>query len=263
MLRRIGDILPDSSDDCRYNTISHKVPYYENLITSCPECKGKGELDGGKCYCASAFQFVLEMLKSNMPLQHLDILNSKPMHRRVVEIEGEKKVREFEDFNKEFATEFFKKRMFMMNHSCSNLFTGNNESGKTYIALWMMAMFIKSNVSGHYIRFKNYLNLLNSSYNDKDDKRLLKQIREVKFLVLDELGKEHGKAEYATCELEELIKHRQDNLSCTTIITNMDFKDFVGVYGNHVASAINKNYKVLVFHPDAQLRKKTRVQWPI
>ena len=204
------------------------------------------------------------MLKSNFQQKHLDIIKQKFFPRNIVELDlrEENDVSKPHDFKENFMDQFLDNKVFMIQNSCSSLFSGNNETGKTYAALYMLSSFISEDISGHYLRFKNYLNLLNSSYNNIDDKKVLRQIRDVKFLVIDELGKEHGKAEYATCELEELIKYRQDNLSCTILISNLDYDDFVATYGNHVKSAFNKNFKNLIFDQDAELRKKTRVQWP-
>lgn len=270
MLREIGDILPDQSDDCRFDLVKHRESYYKKIVAECPKCGGSGKFESTKtssllkCSCKDSFKFILEMLKSNFPQQHLDILNQKIFKRSIVELDirDDDKISKPVDFEKHFMESFLSNKNFMIQNSCSSLFIGNNETGKTYSALYMLASFIADDISGHYLRFKNYLNLLNSSYNNNDDKKVLRQIRDVKFLIIDELGKEHGKAEYATCELEELIKYRQDNLSCTILISNLDYSDFINTYGNHVRSAFNKNFKIIIFNPDAEFRKKTRVQWP-
>lgn len=271
MRREIGDVLPDESDNIRFDTIKHLEGYYQNIVETCPTCKGVGFYHSKKiknkkirCKCKRSFKIILELLKSNFPQMHLNITAENLFQRKVVELDisTNKPIGKAFDFNKLFMKKFIDNYEFMISNSCSSLFVGNNESGKTYAALYMLAEFVKKDISGHYLRFKNYLNLLNSSYNNPDDKKLLNQIRKVKFLIIDELGKEHGKAEYATCELEELIKYRQDNLSCTILISNLDYEDFVTTYGNHVKSAFNKNFKILVFHPDAELRKKTRIKWP-
>jgi DNA replication protein DnaC len=272
MKREIGDILPDQSDDIRFNTIKHLEGYYHQIIDSCTKCEGAGRYLSKKdpskvfkCKCGDSFKIIIELLKSNFPQAHLGITASELFERTVVEMDisnPDKKIGKPFSFNKVFMKSFINNYEFMIQNSCSSLFVGDNESGKTYAALYMLAELVRKDVSGHYLRFKNYLNILNSSYNNADDKKLLNQIRKVKFLIIDELGKEHGKAEYATCELEELIKYRQDNLSCTILISNLDYEDFVKTYGNHVKSAFNKNFKILVFHPDAQLRKKTRIEWP-
>jgi DNA replication protein DnaC len=268
LLKSIGDILPDQSDDCRYKLVEHRVSYYQSLVESCPECHATGvvEVDGKQktCKCKKSLKIIIELLKSNFPQQHFSIIKDELFPRKYVEIDTD--TGEFDgkarDFTESFLTPFTKNKRFVLNNSCSCLFYGNNESGKTYSALYMLYDFISHDISGHYLRFKNYLNLLNSSYNNPDDKTVLRQIRDVKLLVIDELGKEHGKTEYATCELEELIKHRQDNLSSTILITNLDYKDFVATYGNHVKSAFNKNFKILLFNPDNNFRKKTRISWP-
>ena len=263
-MKSIGDLLPDQSDDCRFKLIEHRIPYYSKITDECPTCRGTGEFNGKTCKCKSSLKIIIELLKSNFPQQHLNIIKDEFFDRKYIEFDivREEKIGKPEDF-KIFMNTFLENKVFMIKNSCSCLFYGNNESGKTYGALYMLYNFISHDISGHYIRFKNYLNLLNSSYSNQDDKKVLRQIRDVKFLVVDELGKEHGKAEYATCELEELIKHRQDNLSCTMLITNLDFSDFVKTYGNHVRSAFNKNFKVLLFNPDGEFRRKTRVPWPI
>lgn len=271
MKREIGDILPDESDNVRFDTIKHLEGYYQSIIENCPKCEGVGSYISKhkkvriKCGCNTSFKIILELLKSNFPQMHLNITTQELFQRTVVELDvssPDQKVGNAFNFNKVFMNKFIQNYEFMISNSCSSLFVGNNETGKTYAALYMLAELVKRDVSGHYLRFKNYLNLLNSSYNNMDDRKLLNQVRKVKFLIIDELGKEHGKAEYATCELEELIKYRQDNLSCTILISNLDYNDFVKTYGNHVKSAFNKNFKILVFHPDAELRKKTRIKWP-
>lgn len=274
MLKSVGDILPDPSDDCRFNLIKHKEEYYKKIVSDCTECGGSGftGTTTKPCSCSESLKLILELLKSNFPQQHLGIINEDFFPRMYVELDiynsvfsenkTSVKTSKPKDFKKDFLVPFLKNKNFMIDNSCSALFTGNNETGKTYAALLMLAKMIRSGYSGHYLRFKNYLNLLNSSYGNNDDKIIIRQIRNVKFLVIDELGKEHGKAEYATTELEELIKTRQDNLSSTILITNLDYSDFVSVYGSHVKSSFNKNFKVLIFHPDAGFRKKTRVSWP-
>lgn len=272
MRREIGDVLPDTSDNIRFDTIRHLEGYYQSIVENCPKCKGVGFYTSKKndskkvrCSCSKSFKIILELLKSNFPQMHLSITNQELFQRTCVELsvsDPEKNIGKPFKFNEDFMQQFIDNYEFMISNSCSSLFVGNNETGKTYAALYMLAEFVKKDISGHYLRFKNYLNLLNSSYNNLDDRKLLNQIRKVKFLIIDELGKEHGRAEYATCELEELIKYRQDNLSCTILISNLDYSDFVKTYGNHVKSAFNKNFKILLFHPDAGFRKKTRIKWP-
>ncbi len=267
MRTEYGDNLPQGSDDCRYDLIHHKIAFYKKIVENCKKCNGdeiytkKGKKY--RCPCTKSLNIIIEMLKSNFPQQHLNIFNEEFFERKVAEIPVDEKDKPGKPYNfSKFCSSFLENKPYIIENSCSALFFGNNESGKTYAALYILADFIRNNFSGHYIRFKNYLNLLNSGYTNPDDKKVMRQIREVKLLVIDELGKENGKAEYATCELEELIKTRQDNMSSTILITNLDYKDFVEVYGNHVKSAFNKNFKILCFHPDASLREKTRVTWP-
>ena len=265
MLKEIGDILPDVSDDCRFNMIQHLAPFYKKIVDDCPRCKGNGETTRyGKvklCKCRVSFGIVLEMLKSNFPRRYLRITDQEFFERRVVEINirNNDKVGKPFDFSVRTMMPFLKEKLRMVHNSVSLLLTGNNESGKTYAALYMLADFIKYGYSGHYIRFRQYMNLVNSAYTSPEDKLYLRQIKDVKFLVIDELGKEVGKIDHAICELEDLIKYRHDCLSCTVLITNLDFSDLIESYGQHIRSSFHRNYQVLVFHPDASFRKKTTI----
>lgn len=268
MLREIGDILPDRSDDIRFNNIEHLVSYYRKIIDECPKCRGTGAVilnrTGGKqrfCQCKKAFGVVLELLKSNFPRRHLSISDNELFKRKVVELDirNHNKVSKPFDFTTHTLNPFIDDKIKMIEGSISLLMTGDNETGKTYGALYILSSYIRAGISGHYIRFREYMNLVNSAYSSPIDKKLLRQIRDVKMLVIDELGKEQGKLAHAVCELEDIIKHRQDSLSCTILVTNLDYDAFVENYGNHVVSSLNRNYQVLVFHPDAGFRKKTRL----
>lgn len=274
MLKKIGDALPDDTDDCRFNLIKHRVPYYQRITEECDLCGGSGKVNkttaaGTKsnetrdCSCKKSLALVIELLKSNFPQQMLGISNEKFFPRQYVEldIKTQKKIGKPRDFMEHFVRPYLDNKVRMLKNSCSFLLYGNNESGKTYGGLYMMHEMVRAGISAHYLRFKNYMNLLNSSYQNMDDRKVLRQIRDVKFLLIDELGKEHGKGEYNMAELEELIKYRQDNMSTTGLITNVDYEEFVKVYGNHVHSTFNKSFKVLLMNPDGQFRSRTRVDW--
>ena len=80
MKKKLGDILPDVSDDCRFNLIKHKEEYYKRIVSQCSDCAGSGFVSKNntkECWCSESFKLILELLKSNFPQQHPSILNEE------------------------------------------------------------------------------------------------------------------------------------------------------------------------------------------
>lgn len=146
----------------------------------------------------------------------------------------------------------------------SFVFYGPNSSGKTYLALWMMAGIIELwGRSAWYMHFKDYMNLYNEATFRDGDKDLLKHIYNCEILVMDEIGKESKASDNVVGEFEHLLKYRETNCLPTILITNMTMSELEQRYRNSIRSLLDHRYRFIQFSKDGEFRKNKRLLWEI
>lgn len=156
----------------------------------------------------------------------------------------------------------------VMAHGYSYLFIGNNSTGKTFIALKILRRFLMHGFSGHYVKFRKLMKLINNNMIDRGAERskgrlLHDTIVNVDLLVVDELGKETGSKEHIAGEIEEVLKDRDAAIKPTIVISNHDYEDLYNDYTVHVVSAFMRKYKILVFPSSIDARELAREEWDL
>jgi DNA replication protein DnaC len=99
---------------------------------------------------------------------------------------------------------------------------------------WLAWRYFDS--SQRYVMAAEIAALTKSAWDD-EGRALSKQLREVGFLVIDELGRE-WKAEPA--KFEEVVAYRWSRNLKTVLISNLSMADFPSIYGKGIAARVNE-----------------------
>ena len=153
-----------------------------------------------------------------------------------------------------------------MRKGYSYLFVGVNSTGKTFAALKVLHHFLKMGKSGHYMKFRKLMKIINRAIAGNKTERthadkFMAEILKVDLLVIDELGRETDNREHIASEVDEILKDRDMACIPTIVITNRDFEDIEDLYegGNSaIVSAFMRSYKLLIFDPKNDFRKALR-----
>lgn len=109
-----------------------------------------------------------------------------------------------------------------MDHKYFITLFGSVGSGKTLLAVAALKMvIINYGFTGRFIDFQFLLNQIKAEYEQKrSGEVLLRQLREVDILVIDELGKGRNENEWQLEKLDDLINSRYNAKKITIITTN-------------------------------------------
>ncbi len=131
-------------------------------------------------------------------------------------------------------------------HGYGLILTGSNGGGKTFFSCFVLTQMIKRECSVYYTTSMQLDIDLKRGFRDAIWERRLDSMLESDFLVIDELGKEGSKDDgYFRARLELLLKTRCDNGDPTIIVTNLDDKAIIGMYGDSVQSIFNGKYETV------------------
>jgi DNA replication protein DnaC len=135
------------------------------------------------------------------------------------------------------------------------LFTGDNGVGKTCFISYILTQMIKRGCSVYYTTLPQLDKDIKRGFNDKEADRRLEQYLGSDFVAVDEIGKEHFKAEsFLNTQFELLLKTRHDDGDPTILASNMDYKALAEMYGPSIASMWDGRY-VLVPMESGDFRK--------
>lgn len=249
-------------------------------IKSCERCGGKGRLATKEydkevlayktfpCRCTRKYIYLLDLMIAGVEeLQSIEVISKTAEECRVVEIDlGSGREAERTLLYKDHLGKYVRNMDRVLKKGYSYLFVGINSTGKTFAALKVLHHFLKMGKSGHYIKFRKLMKLINRAIAGNKSERqiadkLLAEILKVDFLVIDELGRETGNREHIASEVDEILKDRDMARSPTFVITNRDFEDVEDLYegGNSaIVSAFMRSYRLLIFDPDNDFRKASR-----
>lgn len=249
-------------------------------IKSCKRCNGKGRLLTSyynkstfsfktfPCFCRRRYVYVLDMLIAGVEEKTaLEILYKKVDDCWVTEINiANNKELDTKRLYKNHIDVYKNNLSKAISRGYSYIFIGENGTGKTFAALNLLHYFLRMNYSGHFIKFRQLMKLINRSITGgKLEKnvadRTLDEIRKVDLLIIDEVGREGGSKEHVANEMDELLKDRDMSRTPTIIISNRDFDDIEELYqgsGSSISSAFMRSYKLLHFDPRNDFRKINR-----
>lgn len=253
-----------------------KVKY----IKGCKRCNGKGRIlthyydkdtlsfKTFPCFCRRRYINVLDMMIAGVEEQTaLEILYRKAKECNVIEtnIANGKEYNVTKLYN-DHLRKYKNNLKKAIKKGYSFIFIGANGTGKTFAALKLLHLFLRMNYSGHFIKFRQLMKLINKTIvgikKEKEDaEKIFNEIRKVHLLVIDEVGREGGSKEHAANEIDELLRYRDMARLPTVIITNRDFDDIEDLYeGNKssIKAVFIRNYKLFLFDPDNDFRKINR-----
>jgi len=269
-----------TGDEQRTLAIEHMaLDYRQKIVGRCKRCGGTGRtltsydddalsVETVDCRCMRLFKRYLEMMIAGVPLALIeDVTRQKLIERKVVEIDlatGDKMPPV--DFIAEHVRPYVKKKHTVLSRGYSYLFIGTNSTGKTYAACKILDYYLRAGHTGHYIKFRALMKLINKSITEKGPERkkweaLCNEVRGVDLLIIDELGKETGSRDHIAGEIEEILKDRDAARMPVITISNIDYDDIVETYTRNIVGAFMRNYRALIFDPKNDMRKNAREQW--
>lgn len=119
-------------------------------------------------------------------------------------------------------------------------FMGSNGTGKTLLASLILKEAYACRYSCRRITFTQYVGIYTENWGNSDSPSsdlTADDIKNVEFLVLEEIGKEIDSKVTAPI-LEDLLRYREDNGLVTIICTNSDVKSLTARYGESIMSLI-------------------------
>ena len=119
-------------------------------------------------------------------------------------------------------------------------FMGSNGTGKTLLASLILKEAYTCRYSCKRITFTQYVSIYTENWGNSDSPSsplTAEDIKNVEFLVLEEIGKEIDSKVTAPI-LEDLLRYREDNGLVTIICTNSDVKSLTARYGESIMSLI-------------------------
>ena len=143
----------------------------------------------------------------------------------------------------EMVANYVENAHYFINRGMGLLFHGNKGNGKTMLAVILMKQLLaNSGVDGYFTTFNNFLDNFAAGWRDDVNRRWFeKRVRNVPFLVVDDMGKEHqGRTDMAAAAVDTVFRSRTQNLLPTIITTNLSLHDFERSYSSGVMSLLSE-----------------------
>ena len=201
------------------------------------------------CKCRTRFKYISIFIYSNVPYESL--LNQKIYGRVVVDaITGDKI-----EIRKEIINPYVKHIVKAIKTPYGFLFLGKNGVGKTFLGLKLLYYAVMNGFTVHNIDFADYLKLARKSFSfDSSVEAMLDEIMKVDLLVIDEIGNESKRSEFAISELKSLYKKRVSLRRPTILITNYSWKSFKKIYKKSIENMVRSHSRVFDFSLAADVR---------
>lgn len=138
-------------------------------------------------------------------------------------------------------------------------FYGNSGVGKTYFATAMVNYLLDNNKRAMFITATDFFDLINTySYSFSNEKKELKEkidlLKDIDFLVIDDLGSEISYKQNNSF-LSTVLDSRIDKKLATVITSNLSKYDLADHYDTRISSRINGYFKFFKF-PTRDIRGK-------
>lgn len=144
---------------------------------------------------------------------------------------------------KKVILKYCAKRKKAMREGYGLILTGDNGVGKTCFISYILTQMLKRGCSVYYTTLPQLDKDIKRGFQDKEADRRLEQYLGADFVAVDEIGKEHFKAEsFLNTQFELLLKTRHDDGDPTILASNMDYKALADMYGPSIASMWDGRY---------------------
>jgi DNA replication protein DnaC len=121
---------------------------------------------------------------------------------------------------------------------------GGNGYGKTHLGISVQKMAIRQGYKTQFANLSGILTLIKRAWNNHELEEVIeKRIKNVDFLVIDDLGKEYKTKnnDFVEVTFDELIRYRCNRRLPMIITTNTSMDKIQSTYGNSVASLLVGN----------------------
>lgn len=151
---------------------------------------------------------------------------------------------------KEVIEPYRKRHLKALRNGYSLFLLGDNGSGKTMFACYLLTQAIKRGQSAYYTTLAQMDIDIKSGFRDRATEERLTALLESDFVVIDECGKETHKIDsYTTMRFELFLKQRYDDGEPVILISNIDHEAFVKMYGSSVESMLEGRYRTVTLDP--------------
>jgi len=244
-------------DEARKKIIGkHKICHGTGFIKSKIKDKQVGYIKEivHPCKCTDKFELISKFILSEIPYQIL--MNQQIYEKTVIDEFSKKKIH----LRKEIIRPCIQQIIKLSKNPFGLTFLGKNGTGKTFIGQKLLYYAIIKGFTAHYIEFPHLLRLLRGNF-DKNIDGVIKEISEVDFLMIDEVGSESKRSEFAIGELKSLYKKRILKNHLTILVSNYSYTQFKKTYGISIENLIESYSKVFNFKETPNVRKlKTSAQ---
>lgn len=141
------------------------------------------------------------------------------------------------------------------------LIYGSYGTGKSHLAISCTKLAINNGRTALFISVPKLFSKIRSTYNKESDmteEQLISLINSVDLLVLDDIGAESGKEDWAQDKLFSILDERQGKRTIYT--TNLDRATLEAKIGGRNLDRLEDNLKRFVMNGDSY-RKKNSVEW--
>ena len=128
-------------------------------------------------------------------------------------------------------------------HGYSLLFTGDNGAGKTIFTSFVLTQAIRRGRSAYYTTLAQLDVDIKRGFKDAEADKRLSILLDSDFVAIDELGKEHFRADsWLITQLELLLKRRYDDNDPMLLATNLEYGALTKMYGASIESMLEGKY---------------------
>jgi len=133
-----------------------------------------------------------------------------------------------------------------MTRGYSLLFTGDNGAGKTIFMSFVLTQALRRGRTAYYTTLAQLDADIKRGFRDQDADQRLTFLLDSDFVAIDEVGKEHYRADsWLMTQLELLLKRRYDDGDPVLMATNLSYDAVVKMYGSSVESMLEGKYTVV------------------
>ena len=126
----------------------------------------------------------------------------------------------------------------------SIIYMGNYGTGKTHLAAAILKDVLKKGHSGVFLTMPDLINKIKSSWNEDGDDKIIKSLKEVDLLVIDDIGAENSK-DWIREKLYIILNSRYESMKSTIFTTNCSWSELKKNIGERIESRLCEMCKVV------------------